>query len=70
MTKNALKKLRDKLPHGYGSLLAKRTDKTESAVYQALTGKINSDVIINEAIALANETKQKNNDIIKNINSI
>nr|WP_321409290.1 hypothetical protein [uncultured Carboxylicivirga sp.] len=70
MTKQALKKLKSKLPRNYRGILAKRTGKSESAVYQALIGTINSPEIIDEAIRLAEEQVHKNNDMLKKIESL
>jgi len=70
MKSEALKKLRSKLPRGYGEELAKRTGKTTSSVYQALTGKINSPLIIEAAIQLAKESQDKQDDLTDQIDSL
>ncbi|TLX73726.1 hypothetical protein E9993_14810 [Labilibacter sediminis] len=70
MTKIDYDKLRSNLPRGYGSKLAEITGKSKSAIYQALTGNINSNVIITAAVKLAKKHSQNNNDIISDINNL
>lgn len=70
MTNQALKKLRSKLPRGYGKKLSEITGKHESSIYQALTGKFESPEIINAAIALATDHAQNSNKLIDKINSL
>lgn len=70
MTKEAFDKLRSKLSRGYGKELAARTGKSESAVYQALTGDINSPEIIKAAIQLAKEQADQSNDIANQIDNL
>ncbi len=65
-----LDKLRAKLPRGYGKLLATATGKTENAVYQSLKGKFYSPIIIKEAVNLAKEYSQDNNDIASEIDNL
>ncbi len=64
------KKLRSKLPRGYAKTLAFNLDVSESAVYQTVTGKIKSDVILAAAVRLAQENSQKNNDLASQINAL
>ena len=63
-------KLRSNLPRGYGNKLAEMTGKSKSAIYQALTGKLNSMIIINAAVKLAKQNLQNNSDIISDINNL
>jgi len=69
-TTKALKKLKSKLPRNYRSILANRTGKSESAVYKALVGDLNNPEIIKAAIALAKEEVDKNDDMLKDIQSL
>jgi hypothetical protein len=70
MTKKDLDRLRKKLPRGYAKILSEKTGKHTSAIYQALTGKINSPEIIEAAIELAKENQQKNADLKRQIDSL
>ena len=65
-----LDKLKAKLPRGYGKKLALRTGKSESAVYQTLSGDLNSLIIIKEAVKMAKEHMQQNNDIASEIDNL
>ena len=70
MTKEALQKLRSKLPRHYRKELASRTGKSESAVYQALRGDIDSPSIIDAAIDWAQELAPENKSKVNRINSL
>lgn len=70
ITKAALRKLKSKLPRNYRKELAKRTGLSESAVYRTLKGDLNNTSIIEAAIQLAKENKDRNNTQIDQINSL
>ena len=70
MKLEALQKLRKKLPRGYGEILAVRTGKHPSSVYQALTGKINSPSILKAALQLAKETQEQKDEMEDQIQSL
>lgn len=72
MTEKDFDKLRAKLPKGYAEILHQRTGFTESAIYKTLVGSFKNPnpVIIQSAIELAQETANKNNDLVNQINSL
>ncbi|MGQ1890621.1 hypothetical protein ACT29H_09285 [Thermophagus sp. OGC60D27] len=70
MTKKELKKLRNELPRGYGRILSEITGKHFNAVYRALKGETNSPEIIQAAINLAKQEKEKKAKIQKQIKSL
>jgi len=69
-TNKALEKLKSKLPRNYRSVLAGRTGKSKNTVYLAVKGDIDNPEIIKAAIALAKEEVDKNDDMLKSIQSL
>lgn len=54
-----LKKLRDSLPSNYAELLENKTEFSKSTIYSVMNGVRNNSVIIDAAIDLARDTKEK-----------
>jgi DNA-binding transcriptional regulator YbjK len=70
MTKKELAKIKENLPKRYLEELSQRTGKAKSTCSKVLNGHLNSELIISEAIKLAQETKAKNEAIRKRIASL
>jgi hypothetical protein len=65
MTKEELTKIRENLPTRYLEELARRTKKSKGTCSKVLNGYFHSDVVIDEAIKFAQETKEKKESIRK-----
>lgn len=70
MTKKELAKLRKNLPTRYLDELAKRTGMSTSTCSKVLNGHFNSDVVLQAALDLAHETKEKNSSFRKGIKKL
>lgn len=70
MTKEELEKIRKNMPIGYLAILAERTGKTRDSVSKVLRGVFHSDEIIEAAIILAKETKEKKESMQKGLNEL
>ncbi|MCT4636211.1 MAG: hypothetical protein N4A72_00750 [Bacteroidales bacterium] len=67
ITKDELQKLRDELPYGWTSIIAKKTGFTRAFVSQVLRNKSFNAKVINEAIKLRDETREELNNIKNNL---
>lgn len=70
MTKEELSKIRKNMPLGYLTIISERTGKTRDSVSKVLRGVFNSDEIIETAIILARETKEKKESMRKRIRNL
>lgn len=59
ITSSDLKKLRDSLPSNYAELLEKKIGFSKSTIYSVMNGVRNNMEIIDAAIELARDTKEK-----------
>jgi hypothetical protein len=71
-----LKKLKERLPRGYGVALKKIIEKKYNKIYhvqsirRGLTDRSPNDIIIKEAILLAEATEKKEADLVKKFQSL